>query len=245
MELKFYYDYNEFINNFDDNFKEWQKEFPSGDLYDFACYYFVLYGPFSDYSENSYDLSLMDVFNKFNDGVEKKNGNELKEFKEFFKANNFSKNKVDTYIDYCCKFLYEEDGLVYYDYTSLINFIMSVPKIMSYLMVIMETENNDEKFKRDLKNRKKTTTNKEQTKQKPKFKTNITQTQLVELVKALIENGTIQGTQKNIMNDFANFFGIEVNNPNKLIQDIKGRSNGGETLFLDDLSSSLFDYLSK
>lgn len=77
------------------------------------------------------------------------------------------------------------------------------------------------------------------------FKTNITQTELIELVKALIENGTITGKQKDIINDFSNFFNIEVNNPDKLITDLKKRNNGSETLFLDKLKTSLFNHFTK
>jgi hypothetical protein len=72
-----------------------------------------------------------------------------------------------------------------------------------------------------------------------------TPTELMELIKALIENGTIKGTQKDIIKTFANFFNTEINNPDKLIQDIKGRNNGSETLFLDKVKSSLFNYLTK
>lgn len=72
-----------------------------------------------------------------------------------------------------------------------------------------------------------------------------TQTDLIELIKALIENGTVKGKQKDIINSISTFFGIEINHPDKLINDIKNRNNGSETLFLDSLKMSLFDYLKK
>lgn len=70
-----------------------------------------------------------------------------------------------------------------------------------------------------------------------------TQTELIELIKALIENGTIKGKQKDIISNFSIFFKKEIKNPNKLIQDIKKRSNGSETLFLDSLKSSLTEFI--
>ncbi len=72
-----------------------------------------------------------------------------------------------------------------------------------------------------------------------------TQTELIELIKALIENGNIKGTQKDIINNLSEFFGIKINNPDKLINDIKKRNNGSETLFIDKLKTSLFNYITK
>lgn len=72
---------------------------------------------------------------------------------------------------------------------------------------------------------------------------NGTQTGLIELIKALIQNGNIQGTQKEIINSFENFLNIKINNPNKLISDLSIRNNGSETLFLDELSNSLKEYI--
>ncbi len=77
------------------------------------------------------------------------------------------------------------------------------------------------------------------------MKFNILPTELVELVKALYENGTIKGKQKDLYNYFAKCFDVEVKNPNKLLQDIKNRNNGSETLFLNNLKTSLFDYMTK
>jgi hypothetical protein len=68
-------------------------------------------------------------------------------------------------------------------------------------------------------------------------------THLIELIKALIENGNIKGIQKDIITDFSNVFNIEINNPSKLLNDIKTRNSGSETLFLDKLRKSLFEYI--
>ena len=76
-----------------------------------------------------------------------------------------------------------------------------------------------------------------------KFKGN--QTQLVELVKALVESEMIEGTQTNAIEQFSKFFDIEINNPNKLIQDIKGKNTDSTTAFLDLLKSNLIEYLRK
>jgi hypothetical protein len=72
---------------------------------------------------------------------------------------------------------------------------------------------------------------------------NGTQTEFIELIKALIENGNIKGTQTEIISKLSNVFNIEIKHPNKLITDIKIRNNGSETLFLDKLQKSLFDYI--
>lgn len=72
---------------------------------------------------------------------------------------------------------------------------------------------------------------------------NGTQTEFIELVKALIENGNIKGTQTEIISKLSNVFNIKISYPNKLITDLKVRNNGSETLFLDKLKKSLFDYI--
>lgn len=84
-------------------------------------------------------------------------------------------------------------------------------------------------------------------KQNPKNGNNLnwngTQTDFIELVKALIENGNIVGTQTEIIKSLSNIFNFKINNENKIINDIKNRNNGSETLFLDKLKKSLFDYI--
>lgn len=77
------------------------------------------------------------------------------------------------------------------------------------------------------------------------IKFNITQTEFTELIKALIQNNNVIGKQKDILDEFSSFFGIKINNPNKLIQDIKNRNTGSETLFIDKLKATLFDYITK
>ena len=70
------------------------------------------------------------------------------------------------------------------------------------------------------------------------------QTEFIELVKALIINENIKGTQVELIETLSNVFGITIKNPSKLINDIKTRNNGSETLFLDKLKKSLFNYIS-
>lgn len=72
-----------------------------------------------------------------------------------------------------------------------------------------------------------------------------TQTELTELIKALIENGNIQGTQKDVFNSFTDFLNFDINNQSKLINDIKNRNNGSETIFLDKLKSSLLNFINR
>jgi hypothetical protein len=75
------------------------------------------------------------------------------------------------------------------------------------------------------------------------LKWNGTQTEFIELVKALIENGNIKGTQTEIISKLSNVFNLEIKNPNKLINDLKLRNNNSETLFLGRLQKTLFDYI--
>ena len=70
-----------------------------------------------------------------------------------------------------------------------------------------------------------------------------TQTEFIEMVKALIENGNIKGTQTEIIKSLSNVFNIKIKNENKLINDIKTRNNGSETLFIDKLKKTLFNYI--
>lgn len=71
------------------------------------------------------------------------------------------------------------------------------------------------------------------------------QTEFMELIKSLIENENLRGIQKEIIKDLAAYFEIKINNPNQLIQDLKNRNNGSETIFLDKLKSSLLNHFKK
>lgn len=70
-----------------------------------------------------------------------------------------------------------------------------------------------------------------------------TQTQFVELVKALITNGNIKGVQKDIFQILSQVFDIQLNNHEKTISDIANRNNGSETLFLNELQKSLTSHI--
>lgn len=72
------------------------------------------------------------------------------------------------------------------------------------------------------------------------------QTEFIELSKALILNGSItgKGNQEDKINQLANLLNFKINNPYKLLNDIKTtRNNGSETLFLDKLKKTFFDYI--
>lgn len=71
------------------------------------------------------------------------------------------------------------------------------------------------------------------------------QTELMELIKALVENGTVTGLQKDIVKVFTSIFDIEIKHPDKLINDLKKRNNDSQTLFLDKLKTSLLNHLNK
>jgi hypothetical protein len=67
--------------------------------------------------------------------------------------------------------------------------------------------------------------------------------EFLELIKSLVENGNLKGTQKDIIENCSNFFDIKINNADTTIQKIKGRINDSETLFLNKLQKTLFDYI--
>jgi adenosyl cobinamide kinase/adenosyl cobinamide phosphate guanylyltransferase len=81
------------------------------------------------------------------------------------------------------------------------------------------------------------------------------QTPFTELIKALIENKNLKieqdgiisnkKNQKVIFNNITEFLNFKINRPSKLIQDIKIRNNDARTLFIDELSTRLKEYLNK
>jgi len=73
----------------------------------------------------------------------------------------------------------------------------------------------------------------------------LTQTELLELVKALIQAGKVKGKQKEIITAFSKFFSVKVKNPDQTIHGFKTRNNDRETLFLDNLKTALLDYIKR
>ncbi len=72
---------------------------------------------------------------------------------------------------------------------------------------------------------------------------NLRPTELVELVKALAESGKVKGKMKDLYSYFGNAFNVDIKTPDKFLQDIKNRNNDSQTLFLDNLKTSLLDYM--
>jgi len=72
-----------------------------------------------------------------------------------------------------------------------------------------------------------------------------TKIDLIELSKALVENGTLKGTQKDIIDSLGAFFDIDTTNQDKTINDMKKRNNGSETKFLTSLKLSLYKFITK
>jgi hypothetical protein len=100
----------------------------------------------------------------------------------------------------------------------------SFTKIIEYLNIKKNKLKNDNEFQ--------------------KIKFHGTQTEFIELIKALTENGNLKGIQKDNIEICSKFFGIEIKNPTKLISDINNtRNTGGETLFMDKLKKSLYNYI--
>lgn len=78
-----------------------------------------------------------------------------------------------------------------------------------------------------------------------RLKWNGKKTELVELIKSLIEHGSIEGSGVELAEIFGNFFRIELNNFDQTVQKIANRSQGSETLFLDKLKTSFINYRNK
>lgn len=79
---------------------------------------------------------------------------------------------------------------------------------------------------------------------------NASQTDLMELIKALIETDAIKdskekGKQKELTNHLTSLFNIKINNPDKLITDLNKRNIGNETKFIDSLKKNLITFLQK
>jgi len=66
----------------------------------------------------------------------------------------------------------------------------------------------------------------------------------VELIKALIYSGAIEGTHKTVFSIFSNFLNIDLSSHDKTLQDIKLRIDA-ETKFIDKIRSSFKNELSK
>ncbi|WP_405350674.1 RteC domain-containing protein [Nonlabens sp. Asnod3-H03] len=67
-----------------------------------------------------------------------------------------------------------------------------------------------------------------------------TQTDLVELVKSLIESKSIEGTQTETLDMFCKILNFKVNNPDQKIQEIKTRKDR-KPIFLERLKTSLLE----
>lgn len=69
------------------------------------------------------------------------------------------------------------------------------------------------------------------------------QTELIELTKALIENGNLRGKQEDIYQAIQNVFQIKLNNIDQAITKFNHRGQENETKFLDKLKVSLSNYV--
>ncbi|MBS9767069.1 MAG: RteC domain-containing protein [Flavobacteriaceae bacterium] len=257
MELKFYYSFIEFKNDFEDNFKKWQEEYPNGDLGDFKQEYLKEYEDFYKIDEVSGGVYF--CLGNFCNEMEFIN------LLESYKNTDEQYLELDIFLDKINnneivieKLYAEEIYIAEYDRYDIIEHSTLIDKkiIQKIAPLLIDVFDygislNDSKY-RDFQYsvvgivnflmQKETTEQMQETQQ---IKSNITQTELVELVKALKESNVIDGTQKDLINTFAVFFGVTINNPNKLLQDIKKRNNGSETLFLDKLKEGLLDFINK
>jgi len=119
----------------------------------------------------------------------------------------------------------------YYFLKPFLEYVKYIPLVELYhTLTLLEEDKKDKNY---------------ETLEKQKVQWYGTQTELIELIKSLIENNNFRGTQKQIIKKISVLFGLNINNPDKLIQDIKKRNVGSEALFLDRLKSSLHDFINK
>ncbi len=258
--IVFYHSYKDFKDNYNSNLAKWQKIYPNGSIDDFRNEYVFEYRDFysiEDFTENRifclsgvcyYDNEVDWHHLSLNQFVEEINRNlDFIMLMEGYKEKTQILKNFPLLDDYFEKiivplgfyekirpFLYicEITKRVEINEPKYKDFQYSVPKIVNFLL------GNDEN---EIENNKEINN----TIAEDNIKFNIKPTELVELVKALYESGTIKGKQKDLYAYFAKCFNVEVNNPSKLLQDIKNRNNGSETLFLDELKTSLFNYITK
>lgn len=74
----------------------------------------------------------------------------------------------------------------------------------------------------------------------------ISQTQFMELFKSLYDLGAFPSiNQKDALIHFCKLFNKKIYNPDKLLQDIKNRNIGSESLYIDKLKASLLEFINK
>ncbi len=250
FRVPFYPSYALFVVKYYSHFEEWNNKYKDGTQSDYNNINLSFYESFFDYSQPEILCPRLLVYNTKSGGYpeylmidEYKNllqeiceyagikSDETSYMEIFDLATSYKQYRLDLGAHLISSFFIGiggfEDGL-WIDHTKWENFEYSLPRIIDFLKNNVDNTNN-------------VTSNTDI----PNIKTNIKPTELVELVKALYESGTIKGKQKDLYAYFAKCFDVEVNNPSKLLQDIKNRNNGSETLFLDELKTSLFNYITK
>jgi hypothetical protein len=138
----------------------------------------------------------------------------------------FEPSEINEGENYDVRSLIKEGSFLtdYYNLEVCNQLTTSFTKIIEYLNIEKNKFKNDSEF--------------------PKVKFHGTQTEFIELLKALTENNNLRGTQKDNIEICSNFFDIKINNPTKLVSDINNsRNNGSETLFIDKLKRSLLNYI--
>ncbi len=236
MELKFYYSFKEFKNDFEDNFKKWQKEWncPDADLNDFKNEYLKEYEDFYEINEYGKVYYKDNRFSneKFMEIIE-----EIENDKEFQKYIEDVENSCE-YQDFINKNLtsskidekeIQEEGCKWY---SQKNFEYSVVKIVEFLM--------KEEYQPNIN---------QSEIQKPKFKTKFSNVELAELVKALIEYGNFQTTagvnENDIYIEFAKLLNIDLGKKTlaQNLDYIENKKN--RTSFLESLTMNLNQFFDK
>ncbi len=243
FRIPYYLSYRDFIENFNKDFANYKKTYSEAEEIDFKEYCLnELYGYFFD--KKDIDNTLGTFESSYGQG--RSLSTDIVKMNET--EDGDCVDSLDRYIHFFCN----SAKPIFYTGGQKV-FILMLPFIQednSHLKIDNVKWNS---FRHSLRKIAKFLTSKDNkieetyntTAEDFNIKINIKPTELVELVKALYESGTIRGKQKDLYAYFAKCFNVEVNNPSKLLQDIKNRNNGSETLFLDELKTSLFNYITK
>lgn len=123
--------------------------------------------------------------------------------------------------------------------------IINVSKKVSVINKLIKfLENHLMESNQSTKGKKELTNIETKTNSSPILKWHGNKIALIELTKALIENGNLKGTQKEIFKNVEQIFGIQLGNYSKAISSFQtSRNYGNETKFLDTLKETLKNYI--
>ncbi len=236
MNLKIYISYKEFEQDFHNNFKKWQIYNYEGELIDYIKEYLEEYNDFYDICEETNEIRT--VFRTWHKDSLKDEEVFIKSYLHWINLEDEEKKSIDiTKIfnyDKILELFDKKKGKYYRNKKKYKNFQLAVPKIINFLL----------NKKKELQEQNKYETTKQLN--KPKFKTNITATQLAELTKALMLNKNIEiDNQEDFFNWFADTLNVTRGKTPfyKIVNSLKGRTEKKELLL--KLRTELKEYQQK